>query len=257
MVRPPWVARKATTMRQVQTIHFSNDAQASLLKVPKDIVPLQALTQLKLTDYRAAIFMHSGASEMDGEHLVRLRATFEMMARFADDFRVLIADGGTDAGGMQLIGQARQAVKATFPLLGVSVTGKVHFPGFKPTGTVSYPLNRGHSHFMLVEADDFGAESDLLVGLAQARTVPKIALVVNGGKIVEDESRRHAEKGTPIVALKGSFRFADELADNMTSGRIRLIYPMGTKLRTYDTERQSPGEFYDLLKSLLIDDPSG
>ena len=45
---------------------------------------------------------------------------------------------------------------------------------------------------------------------------------MNGGKIVEDESRRHAEMGTPIVALKGSFRFADELADNMTSGRIRL-----------------------------------
>ena len=204
-------------------------------------------------DYRAAIFMHSGASEMMDENIEQLRDVFEMMARFADDYNVLIADGGTNAGGMKLIGEARQTVKGKFPLLGVAVTGKVSYPGYTPKAEEHYPLNDGHSHFILVEAEDFGAESDLLVGLAQARAVPKIALVVNGGKIVEAESRRHAELGTPIVTIKGSYRFADQLAENLTSGRVRLIYPMGTKVKMFNVEKQSPGELYDLLKDLLID----
>lgn len=286
-------------MHPVRTIHFSSDKQASLLIVPTDVQPLKALDALSLLDYRAAIFMHSGASEMLDENAGRLSDVFEMMARFANDYNVLIADGGTNAGGMRLIGNARRMIKASFPLVGVAVTGKVTYPGAEaidktPENTKSdslvqqppkpevhsqnqnsqpkvppqdpksaddaddedeevYALNADHSHFILVEAEKFGAESDLLVGMAKAREVPKVALVVNGGKIVEDESRRHAEQGTPIVTFKGSFRFADELADNLTSGRIRLIYPMGTVVKMFDVERQSPGELYDLLKTLLID----
>jgi hypothetical protein len=239
-------------MCPAKTIHFNSDTHATLLTVSPNTVPLEALQQLGITEYRGAIFMHSGAGEVSAEQRQKLGPIFKMLARFADDYRVLIADGGTNAGGMQLIGEARQAVGGSFPLLGVAVTGKVSYPGYKPASAEHYPLNAGHSHFLLVEADDFGAESDLLVGLAQARAVPNVAFVVNGGKIVEDESRRHAELGTPIVALKGSLRFADVLADNMTSGRIRLIYPMGTKLRTFDVEKQSPGEIYDLFQQLLF-----
>ena len=141
--------------------------QASLLKVPKDIEPLKALQALKLTEYKAAIFMHSGAADMKEEHLDKLRPTFEMMARFADDFNVLIADGGTNAGGMRLIGEARLAVKASFPLIGCGCDQKsalIRVVNLQSGGEL-YPLNSGHSHFLLVEAEDFGAESDLLVGI--------------------------------------------------------------------------------------------
>lgn len=239
-------------MGPAKTIHFNSDTQASLLTVPASVDPLQALQGLGLTDYKAAIFMHSGASEMQPAQREKLVPVFEMLARFAHDYRVLIADGGTDSGGMKLLGEARRTVQGTFSLLGVAITAKVSYPGYRPPGTEHYALNAGHSHFLLVEAEDFGAESDLLVGLASARRVPRVAFIVNGGKIVEDESRRHAEQGTPIVALKGSLRFADELADNMASGRIRLIYPMGTKLRMFNVEKQSPGEIYDLFKKLLF-----
>lgn len=237
-----------------QVIHFNSGAQATVLKVSPTTAPMTVLQKLNLLSYRAAIFLHSGAADMIEVDMDRLQLAFrEGLARFAQEYNVLIADGGTDVGGMRFIGQARRAINGTFPLLGVAVSEKVSYPGGPATTTTRYPLNDGHSHFALVEADQFGAESELLVGLALARPVPRLALVVNGGKIVEEESKRHAHQGTPIVTIKGSQRFADELADNLTSGRIRLIYPMGTKVRTFDVLKQTPIDLYELLKKMLFD----
>ncbi|PJF44822.1 MAG: hypothetical protein CUN55_01940 [Phototrophicales bacterium] len=241
-------------MNSAEVIHFNDESQAVVLKVSPTIKPMTVLQQLNLLSYRAAIFLHSGAAEMIEVDLDRLQLAFtEGLARFAQDHNILIADGGTDVGGMHLIGQARRAIKGTFPLLGVSVTGKVSYPNGPQPEQGRFPLNDGHSHFVLVESESFGAESDLLVGLATARPVPRVALVVNGGSIVEEEAKRHAEQGTPIITIKGSLRFADELANNLTSGRIRLTYPMGTKVRTFDVLKQTPRDLYDLLKKMLFE----
>lgn len=239
-------------MCPAKTIYFSSDASATLLTVPLSTAPADALQQIGLTDYQAAILLHSGAAEVNLEQQYQLQPIFNVIARFANDHHVLVADGGTDTGGMQLMGEARKRIKGRFPLLGVAVTARVSYPGYTPSTQAHYPLSDGHSHFLLVEADEFGAESNLLVGLAQARKVPSAALIVNGGKIVEDESRQHAQNGIPIVALKGSLRFADDLADHMSTGAIRLTYLMGTKLRTFDVENQAPGQIYDVFKKLLF-----
>ncbi len=240
-------------MKPTQIIHFNSGSQAAVLKVSPSTAPITVLQKLNLLSYRAAIFLHSGAADMIEVDLDRLQLAFtEGLARFAQDHNVLIADGGTDVGGMRLIGQSRRAIGGTFPLLGVAVTERVSYPGGPALIATRYALNDGHSHFALVEASKFGEESELLVGLALARPVPRLALVVNGGKIVEEESKRHAHQGTPIVTIKGSQRFADELADKLTTGRIQMIYPMGTKVRTFDVLKQTPTDLYVLLKKVLF-----
>lgn len=240
-------------MKSLQTIHFNSGSQATVLKVSPSAAPIDVLRKLNLLSYRAGIFLHSGAADMIEADWDRLKLSFaEGLARFAQDYNVLIVDGGTDVGGMKLIGDARKAINGTFPLLGVSVSGTVTYPGGLPPTDQRYALNDGHSHFALVEGTQWGIESELLVGMALARPVPRLALVVNGGQIVEEESKRHAHQGTPIVAVKGSQRFADELADNLTTGRIRMIYPLGTKVRTFDVMKQTPIDLYELLEKMLF-----
>ncbi len=235
-------------MSQIQTIHFSSTQQASAILVKPNIDPKRALEQVKIGDYQAVIIMHSGAAGMTDDYLKQLSRLFtEGLVCFAEEHRVLIVDGGTEAGGMKLIGEARQAINGTFPLLGLPITKGITYPGGPEPEEGRWPLNAGHSHFLLVEADDFGEESDLLVSIADVHPVPRLALIVNGGGIVEKEAGMHAKRNTPLVTLKGSGRFADDLASQTPPS-----YPPGAVVKVFDTNQQSPQEFYNLLRGLLV-----
>lgn len=213
-----------------------------MLYVDANINPAQALQQLNIGPYRAAIIMHVGASEMAPTYMQKLAALFTNgIARFANDHLVLVADGGTESGGMKLMGEARRAVNGKFPLLGVAVSGKVTYPGGPPPAEDRWPLNQNHSHFLLVKADEFGAESPLLVGLATACEVPALAIIVNGGQLVKQEAAMHLQHNTPLITLKGSGRYADELA--------KQPHPQVT---VFDSNQASAQALYTLLGDLLF-----
>jgi hypothetical protein len=145
------------------------------------------------------------------------------LSRFAEEHNVVIVDGGTTAGVMGLLGFARQRRKYHFPLVGVAPEARVEYPGHTPP-SVQAELDPNHSHFALVDGEDFGVESDLLAALGwavadQGRT-PILGVVINGGDIVKQEAHARAT-GTlrfPLLTLDGSGRFADELAAAARAG---------------------------------------
>lgn len=168
---------------------------ARAVAVPPDTDPGAALAALDLPPYRAVVVVHGGASAMEPDLIDDVTRFFAAsLAPFAEQRRVLVADGGTQAGTMAALGAARRAIGGTFPLVGAA-------------------LDAGHSHFVLIEADTFGVESSLLVGLLRGAQVPGVALIVNGGPIVREEVAAHAALGHPVIAVAGSGRAADELAD--------------------------------------------
>ena len=57
----------------------------------------------------------------------------------SERLRSSVVDGGTDAGIMQLVGKARAAAQATFPLVGVAAEGTVVIPGGLPAQEDAYP----------------------------------------------------------------------------------------------------------------------
>jgi hypothetical protein len=229
------------------TIPF-NHKVAWAIRVAPDYPPTEALDSLGLPEYRGIIVLHGGASKMEPELIERVRHFLTAsLAPFAQQHQILVVDGGTHAGAMAAMGDARHAIGGTFPLVGVSPDQFVAYPGRPPGGEDCSYLDESHSHFVLVEGGEFGIESDLLVGLLQASGKPGIALIINGGGIVFKEVQMHAERGNRIVIVRGSGRVADELADPGNERRREL--PPGTHLEIVDIN--APERFREMLARWL------
>ncbi len=217
-------------------------SQPTIIHIPVGMAATQALDQLSLNPYRAAITLHAGAAEMTQPYLQKLAHHFTNgLARFANDHHILVADGGTESGGMKLMGTARRTINGNCPLVGVAVAERVTYPSGPPPGDNRWLLNPDHSHFLLIEDNVFGAESSLLVDIATARPVPGLALIVNGGQIVKNEVVMHLQKGTRLLVVKGSGRYADELASQ--------AHPLIT---VFDSDQHSSQAFYKLLGDLIF-----
>ena len=78
---------------------------------------------------------------MSDADMARLRPLFvETLAPLAEALGAFVVDGGTDAGVMRLMGQAHAETGATFPLIGVAVTGMVALPDVAPSRPGVVPL---------------------------------------------------------------------------------------------------------------------
>lgn len=85
----------------------------------------QALDQLALERPRPTLVIVGGAGLMETASMQRLNVLFnEVLAPLAEDLGLTVIDGGTDAGVMQLMGQARHRLGGTFPLVGVLPQGQ-------------------------------------------------------------------------------------------------------------------------------------
>ncbi len=140
--------------------------QAVLWEIDHNIPPNEALVGIGAPAYTASIAMHSGAGGMTDEYLAKMQVLFDDgLARFAQDENILILDGATEAGAMITIGKARDKIDGTFPLIGVTVSEHIAYPGGPHADNDHFPLEENHSHFLIVKADEFGAESELLISL--------------------------------------------------------------------------------------------
>lgn len=237
----------------LKTVHFPNGRTARLLEALPTISSSQITKWFDLASQRFSIAMHLGAIEMEPEYQEKMRVLLcNSVIKFAQDNQALVADGGTDAGVMQIMGDAYKATNSTFPLLGVTVKNSITYPGGPLPENGRWSLNDAHTHFVIVDADDFGAESQLLVGMARATGGAGLALVINGGGIVRNEIEMHARLGTPVIALKGTGRYADALANAIKTSELRAMFDEGSYLDVFDINRQSPEELYHLIRSILL-----
>jgi hypothetical protein len=139
------------------------------------------------------------------------------LAKFLHERGVSLIDGGTSSGVMALIGLARERRSYTFPLIGVTPERMIGYPGYDNPNKQG-DLDAFHSHFVLVDGDAFGAESEMILSLADALSGhgqrKALGLIVNGGEIVRSEAHLASvgDPRFPLLILEGSGRFADELA---------------------------------------------
>lgn len=205
------------------TIRFA-DAQRPAVLAARGSEPQAVIRALGLAQPTPTIFISGGAAMMDATAVKRLRASIEDgLVRFLSRREISLIDGGTTMGVMPLIGAARERGGYRFPLIGVAPEGKVSTPSGENHET-SVALDAGHSHFVLVEGDQFGIESEMIIGLAYALCgegqQKRLQIVLNGGEIVRQEAHRCSthEPRFPLLVLEGSGRFADELAEARERG---------------------------------------
>ncbi len=203
---------------------FTNGLSVRAVFVPSAATLPLALSKISLVEPRPTILLLGGASGLQQAELEMLRPFFEgTLAPLAQELGTYVVDGGTDAGVMLLMGQARAVTCGDFPLVGVAAAGTVAFPdspidltfrGEDEESLNCWPLEPHHTHFVLVSGSRWGDESPWLTRTAQAlgNGAPSVSVLVNGGETSWEDVSHSVSAGCPVVVIAGSGRVADALA---------------------------------------------
>ena len=213
---------------------FPNGHAARAIRVYRLAELSSALRELGIHYPRPTIVLVGGASGVSGDELTHLHRFFvKVLAALAESGGAAIVDGGTDAGVMRLMGQARAELKAIFPLIGVAATGTIAFTPEVLARPQNELLEPHHSHFMLVPGSQWGDESPWIAHVADelAGQKPSVTVLVNGGEIAWDDIAESVEATRPVIVIEGSGRTADALASTMrgeqANGRAQKLIASG------------------------------
>lgn len=239
-------------------ITFPNSNVAEAVRVRTNTDPKAVLALLNIKAAAPTIFVTGGAAYMSEEDTIRTREIIESVVDFAAEHQAIVIDGGTESGVMQMVGDARRKGNYHFPLIGVSPYGKIAYPGHD-NPAADAQLEDSHSHFVLVDGEDWGAESEMIVGLTKAAsgfaTFPAIGILINGGKIARQEVFLAVSKEIPMLILEGSGRLADEIATAFKTGKAsqRILQAIlgGGDIQLVSTE-EGPGAMRTKLESRFV-----
>src|SRR5437762_6196181 len=213
--------RHERTVRK-DAITFENGSRAVVITAPRDARAKAILDGLEIASPRAVILLFGGAAGLDQSrkaHLATLIA--DGVAPAAAELGALIIDGGTQSGVMAIMGEAVARSPGTSQLLGIAPKGKITHPELSDASARSdgTPLEPNHSHFVLVESNEWGGETTKMLELARAFNAPIVAILVNGGAIAADEALQSVRNGWQLLVFEGSGRFADELSAAVRDGQ--------------------------------------
>lgn len=197
---------------------FSNEKTAKAFRVYDTTELSEALNQIGLQGPRPILVIVGGASYLSEADFLRLQALFvQVLAPIAESLGACVVDGGTDAGVMKLMGQAREKIAATFPLIGVAPEGKVALPNELNPPEDSTPLDPHHSHFVLIPGSNWGDESPWMAQIATllAEGKPSVTVLINGGEITFTDALNSVSARRLVLVMAGSGRTADKIVNAM------------------------------------------
>ncbi|MEM9161871.1 MAG: hypothetical protein AAGC54_02225 [Cyanobacteria bacterium P01_F01_bin.4] len=174
-----------------------------------------ALGELDLIEARPTLVLVGGASKLSQTDYQRITSLFtNVLAPLAEKLGLYVVDGGTDAGIMKIMGQARMAIGAEFPLVGVAPVGLVNLPNHPTTCPDSATLEANHTHCLLIPGHQWGDESPWMANVAThlAQDKPSVVVLINGGSVTWQDAAANVAAGRPIIVIQGSGRTADILA---------------------------------------------
>jgi hypothetical protein len=204
------------------TITFENGNRAVVITAPRDADAKAILDALEIASPRAVILLFGGAAGLDDSRRAHLATLFaDGVTPVAAELGGLIIDGGTQSGVMAMMGEAVAQCPGTSQLLGIAPKGKITHPEITEASAVTdgAPLEPNHSHFVLVESNEWGDETGKMLELAGTLNAPIVAILVNGGAIAADEALQSVRIGWQLLVFEGSGRFADELSAAVRDGQ--------------------------------------
>ena len=188
---------------------FPGGQEALAVRAGLNSDPIALAKVLKLPQADGLLLLFGGAGFMSEEMFNRLSNLFHTLAETLVNLNITVMDGGTDSGVMALMGKS---LFTKAPYIGVLPAKAEIEPGGPLAEEILEPH---HSHFILVESDQWGSEieimNDLAVHLSKNR--PSLALLVNGGAIALKDIECSIKHGQQVIIIKGSGRLADEIAE--------------------------------------------
>lgn len=202
-------------MEQSFQLTFANGRTAQAIHLQRDADLPDALNQLGLQGPGPVLVVVGGASKLSDADRRRVQALFvKVLAPLAKDMKTFVVDGGTDAGIMKLMGEARTQINASFPLIGVAPIGLATLPNASNASDEASLLEPNHTHFALIPGSSWGDESPWIAKIAStlADSQPSIVILINGGEVTWKDASQNIQEGRPVVVIAGSGRTADVLA---------------------------------------------
>ena len=196
-------------------IEFSNQSVADIIRPQSTSDLPSALRDLGLQKGRCVLVVIGGASKLSEDDFARVRRIFsEVLAPLAEKWGAYVVDGGTDAGVMRLMGQARSEHHGGFPLIGVCPEELAILPGEAEPSDDAAWLEPHHTHFLLVPGTAWGDESPWIANVASelADGKPSVTVLINGGEITWKDASQNILHGRSVIVIAGSGRTADHLA---------------------------------------------
>ena len=193
----------------------AGEGAASLVRAETPEALPAALARAGIPAPGPVVVLVGGAGGLDADRLRRLIPVFAVgLVPAIERVGAVAVDGGTDAGVMRLLGEARSANSAAFRLVGVAAEGTVRVPGMAPGRDDAADLEPHHTDFVLVPGDDWGAEASWIAAAATclAGRAPSVTVLVNGGDIAYQDAQFSLDAGRPVIVIAGSGRAADEIA---------------------------------------------
>lgn len=223
---------------QVSERKFSNGQQAQILSISEDATCADILQRLQISPAQSNLVVIGGASKMTPESLQRLSTVFEtVIAPLAERLHLVVLDGGTEAGVIQMMGRAKRATGGTFRLVGVAPRVKVRLPGEETNPELEgrKDLEPNHTDFCLVPGDRWGSESPWLARLAStlAGSHPSVTVMINGGQVALEDLVANLDTGRPAIVLSGSGRMADAIADAIHQRSSEIDPAVAEVVNTY------------------------
>ena len=199
-----------------QTITFSNGNKATAITAPPGTSAETIVRGLGLNLPKALIIVAGGADNFDDTIKPKiLQLLSRGVARTAVGLNAMILDGGTKAGVMELMGESISDYEEKITLLGIVPSGKTIYPsGPSATDQNNVELDSNHTHFVLVNCDQWGCETRTMFRLAKflGKNVPVITIVLNGGELSKEEARLSVRQKWPVIVVEKTGRLADEIA---------------------------------------------
>jgi hypothetical protein len=177
-----------------------------------------AAAQLPLADRTRTLVVNGGTAEAGwptAEVKAALRAAVVELITLPGP---VIISGGTQAGLFALLGEVVAETAFDGPVIGVAPAGRI--------GVSQTPLEPHHSHTLVVDAESWGDEIPTLMTLVRflRGRGPVVALIAGGGEQTLAEVKGHLAAETPVIALRGTGRSTDGLAQALDhSDRLIVV----------------------------------
>jgi hypothetical protein len=193
------------------TIAFTNQLKATAVRSGPDSDVAGIAAALQFQKPAGFLMLAGGAGKVEDHVMKQLGPLFNALGETLTALRIMVIDGGTDAGVMALMGSALNRAGRSVDHIGI-----VPARADAGEGVLSEKyLEPHHTHYILVDSDRWGGETALMYRLAaylSSGGLSSIALLANGGRIAQDEVEENVHQGREIIVIAGSGRLADDIA---------------------------------------------
>lgn len=192
-------------------IAFSNGFKALSVSAKVDVHIKQVIDELELRQPDGLLLLVGDAGNMDQRFYDQMQSVFNVIANFVNENRLMVVDGGIDAGLVAVMGKALATNGRTAVHLGVT---PAKAPMISEDKLAEEALEPHHSHFLLL--DGFQWQQTVppkfqIVNYFSLRA-PVITLLINGEDISLQEIQACVRLGYKVIVFSGTGKLADEIA---------------------------------------------